>query len=345
MKKCKDMRSPKWLQPSLAATAYQLLGIGPLVEEMLKPGTPPEMLGAKRRLLHQMITDAQIPVDPELQAKADITEYFVPGIEEKSDAPDVRVIVLSPKERPSERLPVIFSLHGGGLCMGFPELEIGKLIHWAVELGCVCVAPSYRLAPENIYPAAVDDIYAALLWTVDSAQMLGVDPSLIVVEGMSSGGHLAAALTHRVKDRGGPELCAQVLEFPPLDDRMRESSSNIFFEQVWLPSSEQVMWKAWLGDKYVRADTPPDAVPGHARDFQGLPPAIIHSAEIDHGRDDVIRYASSLMKAGVYCDLHIWGGAYHAFASLQPEPELSRRYTDLLSMQLKDALTGKLVRR
>jgi acetyl esterase/lipase len=339
-----DMRGAEWLHQSLVET--ELIGVSPLVEEVLKPGTPLEMVEPKRKKLQEMVMAVLAQPDPKLAAKVDKAEYFAPGLKEEANAPKVRIIVTSPKKRSSNHLPAIFTVPGGGLCiLGFPELELRKHTRWAVELGCVCIASSYRLAPENKYPAAINDVHAALLWVVDNAKMLGINPSLLVAEGSSTGGHLAAALTHRLREWGGPKLCAQLLQFPILDDRMAMPSSNIFFEQVWLPNAEQMSWMAWLGDKYVRADTPPDAVPGHARDFHGLPPAIIHGAENDHGRDDVIRYASGLMQAGVYCDLHIWGGTYHGFPSMQPEAEISRRYSDFVIMQLKDALTGKLSRR
>jgi len=337
-----DIRGPECLHPSLAETADNLMGVTPLVQEMLKPGTPPEKIGARRQQLHDMIAAVLLPAAPEHVAKVDKTEYFAPGLKEEAGAPKVRVVVTSPKKRSSDHLPVVFTIHGGGLCLGFPEMELNKQIRWAADLDCVCIAPSYRLSPENQYPAAVNDLHSALLWTVVNAKKLGIDPSRIVVEGISSGGHLAAALTHRLKDTGGPKLCAQLIQFPLLDDRQATPSSNIFFEQVWLPTAEQISWRAWLGDQYARADTPPDAVPGHARDFHGLPPAIIHGAEIDNGRDGVMSYASGLMQAGVYCDLHIWGGAYHGFSIVQNDSELARRYTNLVVMQLKDALTGKL---
>jgi len=340
-----DVRGVEWLHPSLADTAQGLMGASILVGELLKSGEPVEKIVAKRQQMIEMTKEALGGPDPKMLAKVEQAEYFAPGLKEEANAPKVRIVVTSPKKRSSHHLPAILHLFGGGLCFGFPEMEINKQVRWVAELGCVCIAPSYRLAPEDKYPAAVNDIHAAMLWAVDNAKMLGIDPSLIVAEGVSSGGHLVAALAHRLKERGGPNLCAQVLQFPCLDDRMAVPSSNIYFEQIWLPVDEQVSWREWLGDKYVRADTPPDAVPGHAKDYHGLPPAIMHGAEIDQGRDYVISYASSLMQAGVYCDLHIWGGAYHGFFITQPDTELARRYNDLLTMQLKDALTGKLPRK
>lgn len=342
MNKYSDMRGIEWLHPSLASG--EIVSIGVLVEDFLKPMSPEEVV-AKRQQVNEMITSMTPQPDPKLLAKVDIAEYSAPGLKEEASAPKVNLVAVSPKKRSSKKLPVLFSVHGGALFFMKADQMVFQYISLALELDCVIISPDYRCAPENQYPAAVNDVHAALLWVVDNAKMLGIDPSRIVAEGASSGGHLAAALTHRLKERGGPNLCAQVLEFPCLDDRMAVPSSNIFLENGWIPSMEQGMWRAWLGDKYVRADTPPDAVPGHAKDFHGLPPAIIHSAENDHGRDDAISYASRLLQAGVYCDLHIWGGAYHAFNLAANDTELARRCNDLLNMQMKDALSGKLVRK
>jgi acetyl esterase/lipase len=258
--------------------------------------------------------------------------------------PPVKIVIARPANRIFELLPVIFYIHGGGLCTGTAETELPTLARWAAELGCVVVSPEYRMLPEYPYPAAVDDLQGVYQWIGKNSDELGIDASRIVAAGSSSGGHLAAALAYRLKDNGDQQFCAQILFFPVMDDRFAQPSSNINFANVWLPGTEQLMWQAWLGDLYG-SDVNPDAVPGRTRDFSGLPPTILHTAELDHGRDDCLAYAQGLMRAGIFVDLHVWGGAYHTFDQLQPECELTERYNNLISAQLKDALTGLLVRK
>ena len=88
------------------------------------------------------------------------------------------------------------------------------------------VSVEYRLAPETPHPGPVEDCYAGLLWTVEHADELGVDPERIVVVGGSAGGGLAAALALLARDRGGPALAGQLLMCPMLDDRNDTPSAH-----------------------------------------------------------------------------------------------------------------------
>ena len=88
----------------------------------------------------------------------------------------------------------------------------------AREIGAVVVSPDYRLAPENPFPAALDDCMATLKWMAKHADELGIDPDRIAVYGVSAGGGLAAAVAQRSFDEG-IALRAQALGYPMLDDR------------------------------------------------------------------------------------------------------------------------------
>ena len=104
------------------------------------------------------------------------------------------------------------------MCAGTAQLETEPGGRLAQELGAVVVLPNYRLAPENPFPAGLDDCMATLQWMVESADELGVDPNRIAVYGTSAGGGLAAAVAQRAFDEG-ISLRAQALISPMLDDR------------------------------------------------------------------------------------------------------------------------------
>lgn len=333
----------KWLHPDFAST--QPMGFDPLCRKICDPSlTIEQATEAQKAIQAMMLQVLQKPKDEHL-AKVTIKEFIVPGLKSEENAPDVKVYVILPNKRAEAKAGAVLSPHGGGLCMGTADVEFYKLARWSAELGCVCISPEYRLAPQHRYPAAINDLEATVNWVLENQDELGIDPKRFLAEGASTGAHLSAALTHRLKERGGFQFCAQILEFPPLDDRLANDSSNIYFEEVWLPISDQWSMRNFLGtDLYCRADVPPDAVPGHARDFSGLPPAFIHTADNDHGRDDCINYARNLMKAGIFVDLHLWGGAFHAFHALHPETSLAQRLIEEIYIQVRDALSGKLVR-
>jgi len=241
---------------------------------------------------------------------------------------------------------VWFHIYGGAYHFGSPCADEANHYRHARELDCVVVAAQYRQPPESPYPAAIDDLHAVFNWLVDNADELGIDPDRMAVEGASAGGGLAASLCHRLKDAGGGQFAGQVLRFPTLDDRQGTDASNIFFANVWLPTSDQAMWRSYLGiDKLARCDVPPEAAAGHARDFSGLPPAYIHAGEHDQMHDDCINYARGLLKEGIFCDLHLWGGVYHAGFDMQPDTPISREYLQEVERDMVRCMSGELVRK
>ncbi|MDQ4114489.1 MAG: alpha/beta hydrolase, partial [Actinomycetota bacterium] len=113
--------------------------------------------------------------------------------------------------------PVVINFHGGGWCLGTPEQSAWVSSHVAAGTGSIVVAPSYRLAPEHPFPAAVEDAWATVEWAAKHAADLGGDPSRIAVMGDSAGGNLAAVVSLMARDAGGPAIGAQVLIYPAVE--------------------------------------------------------------------------------------------------------------------------------
>ncbi len=278
-------------------------------------------------------------------------EYTVPvPAEIEPGAAPIQVLVRTPnRPKPEAGFPVIFYLCGGGLQTCIPEMWMGDFNTFCKELNAVVVCPKYRTLPWGMAPAQLNDLQAAYIWVVENAEQLGLDVTRIIIQGGSTGGHLAAALPHRLKRCGYPKGVrprAQILEFPVLEDREFEGSKKILPRgNGWTVREEHNIWSAWLGKDFDSIDVLPELVPGHAvgDDIKGLPPAFIHCAESDQDRDAAIRYAQGLLAAGVFCDLHLWGGFNHTtFFFGKGEPVV--RFDDLLLKQMKDALEFDLWR-
>ena len=153
--------------------------------------------------------------------------------------PEVRVLVTTPDGHQAKR-PAVLSLHGGGMIVGSPQLELMTHGRLARDLGAVVVAPDYRLAPENPFPAALDDCMATLDWMREHADELGIDTDRIAVVGASAGGGLAAAVAQRSHDEG-IALRAQGLISPMLDDRtVLEDDHEGRGRMSWTPEVEPV---------------------------------------------------------------------------------------------------------
>jgi acetyl esterase len=214
-------------------------------------------------------------------------------------------------------------IHGGGFTVGSIDSEHALAVEITREVDVVVVSVGYRLAPEDPFPAGLDDCYAALTWLHREAAAFGVDASRIGVIGQSAGGGLAAGLALLARDRGGPALCFQYLGIPELDHRLETTSMRTFVDTPLfnLPSAE-LSWRLYLGDE--PAEVSPYASPSLATDFTGLPPAYISTMEFDPLRDEGINYASALLAAGVSCELHSFPGAFHGSA-LVATADASRR--------------------
>jgi len=246
----------------------------------------------------------------------------VPG---PKDAPEVLVRIYRPTDR-AGTLPGLYWMHGGGMILGSVAQDDLTCRAFAEQLSCVVVSVEYRLAPEHPHPAPVEDCYAGLKWMAEQAAEIGVDPVRIVVAGGSAGGGLAAATALVARDRGGPALAGQILIYPMLDDRNNTPSSQEFAGIVgWSREANLSCWTALLGDKVGTAEVSPYAAPARATDLSNLPPTLIQVGELDVLRDESIDYAARLLQAGVSTELHVYPGAYHAWAVFAPKAAVSQR--------------------
>jgi acetyl esterase/lipase len=236
--------------------------------------------------------------------------------------------------RPHQAQGAIVWLHGGGFVMGDLDTEHPWAARLADASGAVVVSVGYRRAPEDRFPAAVDDAYAALTWTAEHAADLGVDPGRIAVGGHSAGAGLAAAVALRARDHHGPPICFQLLNQPQLDDRQQTWSARQFTDTPWMTRDKlAATWRHYLGAQPAT----PYAAPARAADLSGLPPAYLATAEFDPLRDEAITYGLRLLQASVPVELHQWPGTFHGSQAIL-SAEISQRQNAELCAALHRAL-------
>jgi acetyl esterase len=224
----------------------------------------------------------------------------------------IPVRVLRPDGEP--RAVIVFYHAGGWVLGGLDECEAeaGAL---AERTGCVVVCPSYRLAPEYRYPTAVEDAWAALRWAAASSALItggAGSPVPLIVAGASAGGNLAAVVARRSAEQGGPRVLQQVLIYPVTDSDTGSLSYTDPASQLLLDRDEMI----WFWDQYVpdpAARRHPDASPLQAVFFNGVPPAVILTAEHDVLRDEGELYAMRLVQAGVPVQHRRFAGQIHGF--------------------------------
>lgn len=235
----------------------------------------------------------------------------------------VRVRLYVPRGRGSAPVPGLFWIHGGGFLMGTIDQDDLVCDAFAARFGCIVCSVEYRLAPEDPFPAGVEDCYAGLRGFFVQAAELGVDPALIGIAGISAGGGLAAAVALLARDRGEVTLAFQMPLCAQLDDRhITHSSRSIHDTRVWNTETSIGAWRAYLGGA-ADAVVSPYAAPARAADLAGLPPTFLSVGQLDPFCDENLEYARRLLEAGVPTELHVYPGAFHGFDVLAPSARVS----------------------
>ncbi len=218
--------------------------------------------------------------------------------------------------RPSDAvdLPVVVYFHGGGWLLGSVDSHdaVGRAL--AAASGAAIVSVGYRRGPEERFPTAAEDCYAATLAVVERASELGIDGTRLAVAGDSAGGNLAAAVAIMARDRGRPDLAFQLLVYPVTTTDL-DVGFDMAYEGFFLYREEL----QWHQDNYLASpdqrDDPLVSPLGHA-DLVGLPPAMVVTAGCDplHAQGEL--YAQALDRAAVPTQHRHWSGAVHGFFQL-----------------------------
>jgi acetyl esterase len=240
-----------------------------------------------------------------------IQNITIPG-----PAGDIRARVYAPIAGGGESLPAMVFFHGGGFVVGDLDTHDGLCRLIAHEGGFVVVAVDYRLAPENKWPAPLDDAIAATRWIFTNAPSLGIDAGRIAIGGDSAGGHLAACVTQAIKASGGLKLAFQLLLFPGTEFTTDTGSMNRY--AVGYLMEKQTI--EWFYSQVLPEDADrlsPKVSPLLSKDFSGLPPAYIMLGGYDPLHDEGLAYAEKLKAAGVKVTVADYSDMVHCFIYLQ----------------------------
>ena len=300
------------------STAVPRPAIDPELRALLAELPPmPELTAESLPLIRQFAGGAGSPL-PEGH-HVEQREITIPA----TDGTPLPLAILTPAGRDLDtRSPCVYWIHGGGMVMGDRYSNIDIPLEWLEQFGAVIVSVDYRLAPEAGGTTLVDDCYQGLLWTVQNAAGLSIDPARIIVAGASAGGGLAAGVALMARDRHFPTITAQMLIYPMLDHRNTTASSHQYAGQgVWSREMNQFGWQCVLGD--LTADVPAYVSPATAEDLSGLPTTYIDAGTAEVFRDEDTGYALRIWAAGGQAELHIWAGGFHGFDALYPHALVS----------------------
>ncbi len=234
-------------------------------------------------------------------------------------------------------VPVVMWFHGGGWVLGNVLDYDPTCTFIAAAVGCVVVSVDYRLAPEHRAPVAVEDCVDATTWVGVNGDVLRADTSRMAVAGDSAGANLAAVVAQVLRDHGDTRLRHQALVYPATD--MTQSSASVREH-----ANAAVLTKRSMDafrDHYVPAGhdlRDPLISPLFGR-LDGLPPALVQTADLDPIRDDGIRYAEALKSAGVPVRFTNYLKVPHGFAFMPgAAPAVGRQQRWELASELTAAL-------
>src|SRR5436305_6642025 len=213
--------------------------VGEFVKSVRVPGYYPP-LPELRQQLRVMVTlmDEPAPALPRVE------NLRIPGPAGEIPA---RVYSSSAAKTPQ---PAVVYFHGGGWVQGDLETHNGLCARLAKHAGVLVVAIDYRLAPENKFPAAVEDSVAAYRWLREKGRDVGADTARVAVAGDSAGGNLSAVVSQLAASSGTPAPTCQVLIYPAVDFSLETDSHRELVDGHVIPRERIV----WYMEQYLKSD-------------------------------------------------------------------------------------------
>lgn len=231
--------------------------------------------------------------------------------------------------------------HGGGFVFGDLDTADDSCRLLCQESRIPLLSVTYRLAPENPFPAAVEDAEAAVRWVQQNADLFGVSKNSIVVGGNSAGATLAA-VTAQVLSMTGAPVMAQCLIYPMIDRRGSYASHQRYDHDFYFNFGE----REWFYKHYLQENSglanDPRVSPIHGTDGTSLPPALVITAGFDILRDEGQAYARYLRQHGTKTNEQCMESLAHGFLNLVSIHAESQRATRAIGRSLYELVQGEL---
>ena len=293
-----------------------------------------KIMGGQIRLLRPVLSSFSIKTSRVFQEK--LAELAAKALEgkvhfEDFEIGDIPATSAVPLDGAADMDEILLYIHGGGYVTGELEYARGFSGLLAMETGRAVCAITYRLAPENPYPAALEDVFCAYQYLLRF-----YEADRISLIGESAGGGLILALCHKLKDEGLP-LPSKLVPISPWTDltlsgksymENRKTEPTLTFEEI---------------EGFVQAYSPDDLRSPYVSplfgDFTGFPPSYIFVGGDELLLDDSVQLYDKMITAGVLCHIMVGEGMWHAYV-LYPTPESSEARDEIRSF-LEDCNDGR----
>ena len=265
--------------------------------------------------------------------------YFpnIKNMDIKTASNYVLVRVYTPSE--DKNLPLIIYCHGGSWVAGDIDDYDNICRKLSKKTKAIVVSINYRLAPENPFPAGLNDVYNVLLWVNENARSISGNSSRICLVGDSAGGNLAAAASQMIRDKGGPDIASMVLIYP-------STNINALNTKSWSNFGMNYNSTKQITEKFITLYTPnledrksQYASPLLSKNFEKLPATLIITAELDPLRDEGEAYGNKLKAASVSVISTRYKGVTHGFLSMDNITGKADMAIDEISAYIQDHFT------
>ena len=259
----------------------------------------------------------------------------------KITADSIPVLVFNPSH--AQNLPIIINYHGGGFISPLlPGLEY-SLWQEAKTFEAIVFAIDYRVAPENKFPAAVDDSYNAFKWVAENGGNYGGDTSRIALLGNSAGANLVAVIAQKAKKENiSHKIKLHIMNGLPADCSPQNMETSPSYQENATGYFQTKAACYYAIELYAPGQyNNPEVSPMLTKDLKGLPPAVIINAEFDPLRDDGVLYASKLRASGVKVWDKCFAGQMHLLLGLPPDSDEIKEYESIVKMAMTESFSKK----
>ncbi|MBS0287293.1 MAG: alpha/beta hydrolase [Proteobacteria bacterium] len=201
------------------------------------------------------------------------------------------------------------------------------------------ISVSHRLIPENKFPRFSYDCRDSIKWVYQNASLLSLDKDKLSLWGESSGGNIAAACTHLLRDEGLPIIKYQTL-FYPMMDLITPFPSKTEYEYGYMLDKGFIQWLKTNAFHQEEDQRDPLASPLFSTSFENLPPTTLITAECDPLRDEGEAYAEKLKEAKVPVAFKRFDGMIHCFMRFYPKVSASQDALAFASTALKQFMNN-----
>jgi acetyl esterase len=240
-----------------------------------------------------------------------------------TDEGKIRVLAYYLKK--SEPLPLFVNLHGGGFILGSPEMDDPYMMNVALKANVKILNVDYSLAPQAMFPKAMNECYAVIKYAEKHSEEFGIDPKNIAIGGHSAGGNLSAAICLKNIETKELNIKCVILDYPPLDvytdPYLKPKGKGIVAHLIMTPKISRIFNACYYNDKEERRNPLISPIYATPEQLTTFPPTLILTAGKDSLCTEAELFRDKLTEAGIIVTHKRFEFSPHGFILSNKRPD------------------------